>query len=233
MSARIKRRGSARAEPEGSSAAVISNPVVEQALESLTLLIGWDTGRADIGDTWDRAMAGYHFRILYDGRERYEPQEIVTWAASHRWSAEAARELGEIAGAARDRGWRLRRVVVRDAVLEQWRASASESPRGGREQSTSEQEPATADSVESEPMAAELRDALIERPGSAPASFEAAPIVPAPRGPLERRSGIDRRSGEDRRRAVPQGLAGRILRATERRVGAERRGGPDRRQLVG
>lgn len=211
---------------------MISNPVVEQALESLTLLIGWGTGRADIGDTWDRAMAGYHFRILCDGRERYEPQEIVAWAASHGWSAEASRELGDIAQAARDWG-RQRRRVVRDAVLEQWRASASESPRASREQSTTEQTPTTADSVESEPIAAELRDTPIERPGRAHASFEAAPIVPEPRRPLERRSGIDRRSGEDRRRTALQGLAGRIVRSIERRVSAERRCGLDRRQLVG
>jgi hypothetical protein len=108
------------------------NPVVEYALESLTLVVGL-SGYLDLEDPQDRAHARHHFEILRDGGEKFEPTAIIHWAASHGWHSGAARELGEIAQAVKDeKRRRISRKEVRDNVLVEWRKAAKAAPQVAR-----------------------------------------------------------------------------------------------------
>jgi hypothetical protein len=106
------------------------NPVLESAMESLSLVISLSTGRLTLLGAQDRAHANHHFAILHEGGEAFEPGEVVAWAASHGWEPEAARELGEIAQAIRKqpRGRRLGKSLQDNVLLEWRRAAAYERP---------------------------------------------------------------------------------------------------------
>lgn len=109
---------------EAVPAAEISNPVVRRALEGLTSLVNIGTG---LGHPSDRSAAIRTFRILKANGEQYDPDEVRAWAASHGWTAEDATELGEVASKVAA-GKRLRAdKMLRDDVIELWRAEASEA----------------------------------------------------------------------------------------------------------
>jgi hypothetical protein len=109
------------------TAATISNPVVEAALTSLTQIIDMGTGQVDLTDFRDRAAAIQAMQILYDGGEAFLPAEIGPWAIANGWEMRAARELQEIAEKTK-KGARLRgsrqagRRWATDA-LTQWRGA--------------------------------------------------------------------------------------------------------------
>ena len=109
----------------------LSNPVVEAALDSLTLTSHIGSGPINLRDFRERAAAIQAFRILYDGHERFDPAEIAPWALAHGWDAGGARELEEIATKIQS-GKRLRGRTGagnrwRSDALEQWRAAAEKT----------------------------------------------------------------------------------------------------------
>lgn len=106
----------------------LSNPVVEAALDSLTLTSHIGSGPINLRDFRERAAAIQAFRILYDGHERFDPAEIAPWALAHGWDSGGARELEEIAkkiqSGKRLRGTTGAGIRWRSDALEQWRAAA-------------------------------------------------------------------------------------------------------------
>jgi hypothetical protein len=113
---------------EAVQAREISNPVVRRALEGLTALVNIGTG---LSHPSDRSSAVNTFRILKANGEPYDPDEVRAWAASHGWSAEDATELGDVASKVAA-GKRLRADrMLRDDVIDLWRAEASEANGGG------------------------------------------------------------------------------------------------------
>jgi hypothetical protein len=101
----------------------ISNPVVERALEDLTVRVNLSTG---LGHPSDRGAAVDLFRILLNGGERWDPEEIHAWALNHGWSAEGAGELTDIArGAAGGRSFRAEHGGWIDNILDRWRSGES------------------------------------------------------------------------------------------------------------
>lgn len=106
------------------AAAAISNPVVEQALESLTRRVNLSSG---LGHPSDKAAAVGVFRILRSGGEVYDAGEVDAWAANQGWGLGGARELAEIARGVLDgRSYRVGPPGWREDILEQWRQAASE-----------------------------------------------------------------------------------------------------------
>ena len=109
------------------ASAAISNPVAKQAMESLTLLLGFEADTPDIRDQKDRAMVAHHLRILRDGDEAFEPVEIASWAAVHGWGSAAARELEAIGRSVKAEPARLAGGKELDhGVLGEWRKSVAE-----------------------------------------------------------------------------------------------------------
>jgi hypothetical protein len=117
----------------GQSAAdspALSNRVLEAALESLTLTSSFGSGPINLRDFRERAAAIQVFRILHDGREHFDPSEIVPWALAHGWDAAAARELENIARQTQS-GKRLRGspgagIRWKPDALEEWRRQAAD-----------------------------------------------------------------------------------------------------------
>ncbi len=107
---------------------MLINPVVERALESLSLVLTLTHEHIQLDDPRDRALAHQHFEILWDGGETFIPHEVMTWARRNGWPGEAARELGEIARSVKDQPRRRHaRRQVRDNVLLEWRKTAASS----------------------------------------------------------------------------------------------------------
>jgi hypothetical protein len=104
--------------------AAISNPVVEQALESLTHRVNLSSG---LGHPSDKAAAVGVFRILRGGGEAYDVGEVDAWAANRGWGLGGARKLAEIARGVLDgRSYRVGPHGWREDILEQWREAARE-----------------------------------------------------------------------------------------------------------
>jgi len=76
------------------AAATITNPVVLAALQSLTTRVNLSTG---LGHPSDKAAASQLFIALRNAGERFDPDQVHAWAASHGWRANHARQLGELA----------------------------------------------------------------------------------------------------------------------------------------
>lgn len=100
----------------------ISNPVVEAALQTLTMLVNLSTG---LGHPSDKAAAVRTFQILRSGGEQYSPTEVGAWAAANGWGLAGASELEAVArGVAQGRSFQVERFGFRDDILDQWRAEA-------------------------------------------------------------------------------------------------------------
>ena len=101
----------------------VTNPVVLAALESLTIRVNLSTG---LGHPSDKAAAVQLFLALRNGGERFDPDQVHAWAASHGWRAAHARQLGELARKIADR--RTVRAGQQQAwrpdILTIWRADA-------------------------------------------------------------------------------------------------------------
>ncbi|MCY3780479.1 MAG: hypothetical protein OXG78_09245 [Chloroflexi bacterium] len=73
---------------------VFSDPVVEQALKSLTRQVNLSTG---LGHPSDRDSAIWLFRKLKRANIRYSPIEIKGWLVRHGWRTEYANDVKEVA----------------------------------------------------------------------------------------------------------------------------------------
>lgn len=107
----------------GGSEDTVSNPVVVEALKSLTSSVNLSTGLSHPSDK-DSAIG--MFRALKNAGEDYDPVQVRAWAVRHGWDSDDARELSEIGGKIRD-GRTVRgtgRQMWRDDIVEIWRADA-------------------------------------------------------------------------------------------------------------
>lgn len=102
-----------------------SDPVVEAALQSLTIRVNLSTG---LGHPSDRDAAIWLFRNLKRANIRYNPIEIKGWLVRHGWRAEHANEVKEVAEKIQN-GKRLRTYHKGDMwienIVEKWRDDAS------------------------------------------------------------------------------------------------------------
>lgn len=105
------------------SASQIADPVVEQAMMSLTSLVNLRTG---LVHPRDKASAVQAFRILKRGSHEWEPTAIEAWVMAHGWTMKGAAELRQVAeGVRMGRRFQLRaRPVWKSQILRQWRADA-------------------------------------------------------------------------------------------------------------
>lgn len=100
----------------------VSNPVVEAALRTLTVLVNLSTG---LGHPSDKAAGVRTFQILLSGGEMYSRAEVGAWAAANGWGLDGAAELEAVArGVAEGRSFRVERFGFRDDILDQWRTEA-------------------------------------------------------------------------------------------------------------
>lgn len=108
----------------GERAELVSNPVVREALDDLSVFVN----KAHLVNYEDRAMAVRVLQTLYRNREEFEPTEVHAWALADRWSADAASRLREIAeGVVAGRSFRLRSPVKpRSGAIRSWRAAAKQ-----------------------------------------------------------------------------------------------------------
>jgi hypothetical protein len=104
----------------------VVNPVVVEALKSLTGRVNLSTG---LGHPSDKAAAVHAFTSLRKAGEPYDPAQVRTWAARHGWSPKHASELGEIARKVREgRTLRTQRGSAwREDIVTIWRESAAAS----------------------------------------------------------------------------------------------------------
>lgn len=72
----------------------VTNPVVIEALKSLTSSVNLGTG---LGHPSDHDGAVWTFRALKTAGERFDPEEVQAWASAHGWQMRHAEELGTIA----------------------------------------------------------------------------------------------------------------------------------------
>lgn len=107
-----------------SEADALVSPVVEQALEDLTIFVNVGTGLADPSD---RASAVQLFKLLRAAGEPFDPKAVGVWAVRHGWDPVDARQLSDVAAKIRD-GRALRagnETMWRPNVVAQWRAVAA------------------------------------------------------------------------------------------------------------
>jgi hypothetical protein len=101
----------------------VGNPVVIEALRSLTLSANLSTG---LSHPRDRDEAVHTFRALAKGGEAFDPTAVRAWAVQNGWSARGADELQQVAQDVRD-GKRLRThegPPPRSGMLDYWRQQA-------------------------------------------------------------------------------------------------------------
>ena len=105
--------------------ASIADPVVEQAMKSVTMMVNLSTGLAH---PMDRPKAVWAFRHLKKAGHAWTPQEVETWAASNGWDRRHARDLAEISEKILA-GRRLQAgsSPVRADIIEVWREKASQA----------------------------------------------------------------------------------------------------------
>jgi hypothetical protein len=105
----------------------VANPVVIEALNSLTLSVNLGTG---LGHPSDHDAAVWTFRALKDAREAFDPDEVRAWAAAHRWQMRHAEELGDIAEKVLDgRRIKTHSRPWKSNIVSYWRERAGSSAR--------------------------------------------------------------------------------------------------------
>jgi len=101
----------------------ISNPVVEAAMRTLTMLVNLSTG---LSHPSDKAAAVHTFQILRGAGETYSPDEVRAWAAANGWGLAHAAELEVVArGVAEGRSFRVQPSGFRNDIIDQWREDAA------------------------------------------------------------------------------------------------------------
>jgi hypothetical protein len=104
----------------------IRNPVVAEAMSSLTTRVNLSTG---LGHPSDRAAAVNAFRVLKRAHYRWTPDEIEAWALGNGWSADGAAELrGVAAGVLSGRRYQVERAGWSDNIVELWKERAETVP---------------------------------------------------------------------------------------------------------
>jgi hypothetical protein len=102
----------------------IGDPVVEEAMRSLTRIVNLSTG---VRHPRDRSMAIHAFRILKRNGHDYDPAEIRAWAMANGWAADDARELGEYAeGVQRGKAYQAGPSMHNRQIIRTWRKKAAE-----------------------------------------------------------------------------------------------------------
>jgi hypothetical protein len=112
------------------SAAPRFDPVVEQALESLTISVNLSTALAN---PIDKTAAVTFLRVLHRARYKMDPGAILAWAMSHGWSARGAQELSDVArGVLEGRAYRVVKNAFRsDAeLIAHWKERAAKKKDG-------------------------------------------------------------------------------------------------------
>jgi len=112
--------------PHTRKAPLISNPVVRQALKSLTACINVSTG---IAHPLDRDRAIQTFEILRDGEEVFNPADVKAYLiAECGWKATDAQEVAELVQKVLDRKKlrKMERPAWKKNILEIWRKKAAE-----------------------------------------------------------------------------------------------------------
>jgi hypothetical protein len=115
--------GDPRAGTPAGAGGTISNPVVEAAMASLTARVNLSMALAHPSD---RAAAVWAFKLLKQAGEPFDPGEIRSWAVTHHWRPQDAKEIADIAQKFLDgrrvqagpRGW------AKD-IIKQWRETAA------------------------------------------------------------------------------------------------------------
>ena len=106
------------------SAVKVSNPVVEEALRSLTSSVNLATG---LGHPSDHDAAVWTFRALRQAGEGFDPDEIRAWASSHGWRMGDADELADFARRVNEgRQIRTGSRPWREEIVELWRQRATQ-----------------------------------------------------------------------------------------------------------
>ena len=81
-------------EQKREAAALIDDPVVESALQSLTQMVNLSTG---LGNPRDKDMADEILRILRYKNHQLEPTKLRSWAIQNGWKSDGARDLEKLA----------------------------------------------------------------------------------------------------------------------------------------
>lgn len=106
----------------------ISDPVVEQAMKSLTIAVNLSTGLAHPSD---KAAAVNTFRALKKARIGWEPAQIEPWAIANGWAAQDARALRSVAQGVLDgRRYQVDSGQWRSDIVSIWRAEAAKDRLG-------------------------------------------------------------------------------------------------------
>lgn len=105
--------------PEGE----ISNPVVEAAMQSLTVRVNLS---AALAHPSDKAAAVWALKLLTQAGEPFDPAEIRAWAVTHHWRPQDAKEIADIAQKFLD-GRRVQAGACAWAkhIIKQWRDTAA------------------------------------------------------------------------------------------------------------
>ena len=90
----------------------ITNPVVEEAMKMLTGSVNLSTG---LNHPSDKAAAVELFRLLYNGREEFDPTSIRAWALLHGWNPKGADQIRDVAEAI------INRRPIRGGTHPHWR----------------------------------------------------------------------------------------------------------------
>lgn len=102
-----------------------SDPVVEEALKSLTSRVNLSTG---IGHPMDRAAAVDLFRKLKAAKIAYDPSEVRGWLVRHGWESDDADAVKDIAEKiSQGRSVRSEMGGWADDIVDLWRERASKS----------------------------------------------------------------------------------------------------------
>ena len=108
--------------------ATVTDPVVQQGMETLTALVNHAN---NLAGALDRRDAVNVLLTLHEGGHVLQPAEIYTWALAHGWPAAGATRLKDLAGQIAAGGRpRAERSALRPDILQVWRrdAGSSEAP---------------------------------------------------------------------------------------------------------
>lgn len=101
----------------------IGDPIVAQAMRSLTTSVNLSTG---LHHPSDRSAAIQALRILTRNGRHLDPEEIQIWAMANGWAAEDARELGEYTqGVISGKGYRVGPEHWRSDIMTIWEQQAT------------------------------------------------------------------------------------------------------------
>jgi hypothetical protein len=105
----------------------LTDPVVLQAMQSLTQIVNLETG---IHHPLDRAKAIQTFKALLSGQRGFGGAEIYRWAVANGWKGMSAEELKEVAeGVLAGTHYRIRNPGLGSDVLDRWRGASEEKPK--------------------------------------------------------------------------------------------------------